>query len=192
MDIGDYFTINISCPNAYGGEPFCGPLNLEALLFELDKIQIDKPIFIKLPPDLSEKELDEILEISKKHSVHGFVVSNLTKDPVNIKIDKEEFKNVSKGKGGISGKPVEDLSNKLIARIYRKENGKFIIIGVGGIFSAEDAYKKIKLGASLVQLITGMIFEGPQLIGQINEGLTRLLKKDGFKNISEAIGADIN
>jgi len=190
LDIGDYFTINISCPNAYGGEPFCGPLNLEALLSELDKIQIKKPIFIKLPPDLSEKEVDDILEISKKHRVHGFVISNLTKDPSNLKVNKEEFKNVSKGRGGISGKPVEDLSNKLISRIYQKEGDKFIIIGVGGIFSAEDAYKKIKLGASLTQLITGVIFEGPQLVSEINRGLVRLLKSDGFQNISEARGTE--
>ncbi|MEK7149638.1 MAG: quinone-dependent dihydroorotate dehydrogenase, partial [Patescibacteria group bacterium] len=82
-------------------------------------------------------------------------------------------------------------ANNLIKYIYQKTKGEFVIIGCGGIFSAKDAYKKIRLGASLVQLITGMIFEGPQLISQINRGLVKLLKKDGFKNISEAVGIDV-
>ncbi len=94
--------------------------------------------------------------------------------------------------GGISGKPAEDLSNECIRYIYSKTKEKFVIIGCGGIFSAEDAYRKIKLGASLVQLITGMIFEGPQLISNINLGLVKLLKRDGFSNISEAVGKDAN
>lgn len=85
---------------------------------------------------------------------------------------------------------MEDLANKQIKMIYQKTKGKYIIIGCGGVFSAEDAYKKIKLGASVIQLITGMIFEGPQLISEINQGLVKLLKKDGYKNISQAIGID--
>lgn len=90
----------------------------------------------------------------------------------------------------ISSKPLEDLSNKIIAYIYKKTRGKYIIIGFGGVFSAEDAYKKIKLGASLIQLITGMIFKGPQLISSINIGLVEFLKRDGFRSINEAIGVD--
>ena len=85
---------------------------------------------------------------------------------------------------------MEELANKQISYIYRKTGRKYVIIGCGGVFSAEDAYKKIKLGASLVQLVSGMIYEGPQLIGEINKGLVRLLKKDGFNNISQAIGVD--
>jgi dihydroorotate dehydrogenase len=82
------------------------------------------------------------------------------------------------------------LSNKLIRLTYRKYNRRFVIIGVGGIFSAEDAYAKIRYGANLVELVTGLIFEGPQLIGQINRGLVDLLHKDGFSNVSEAVGVD--
>ena len=78
-----------------------------------------------------------------------------------------------------------------MAHIYKKEGKRFALIGVGGVFSAEDAYKKIRFGASLVQMITGMIFEGPQVVGEINRGLAELLKRDGFSNISEAIGADM-
>ena len=91
-------------------------------------------------------------------------------------------------KGNLSGKPTWDLSNNLIQQTYKKYSDRFVIIGVGGIFSAEDAYTKIKLGATLVELITGLIFEGPQLAGQINYGLVSLLEKDGFHSIQEAIG----
>ena len=101
-------------------------------------------------------------------------------------------KNVPK-KGGLSGKVVDDLSNELIRYVYKKtqkNERRFIIIGVGGVFNAEDAYKKIKAGASLIQLITGMIFEGPQVVGKINSGLVKLLQADGYKNISEAIGKE--
>jgi dihydroorotate dehydrogenase len=185
-DIGDYFTINISCPNAFGGAPFSDPERLNLLLNEIDKIGTKKPIFLKVSPDLSESEIDNIISISKSHRIDGFICTNLTKDRNNKKIiDKVLPEN-----GGISGKVVEELSNNLISYVYKKTQGKFIIIGCGGVFSAEDAYKKIKLGANLVELITGMIFEGPQLISEINQGLVRLLKKDGFTNISQAVGAD--
>lgn len=175
-DIGAYFTINISCPNAYGGLPFTDNKKLDKLLTQTDKIKTKKPIFLKMSPDLTDKELEGILDVAAKHKVDGFVCSNLTK---NSKMAE---------KGGLSGKLVEDLANELISKVYKKTKGKYIIIGCGGVFSAEDAYKKIKLGASLVQLITGMIFEGPQLIGEINRGLVKLLQKDGYNNISEAVG----
>lgn len=185
--IGHYFTINLSCPNAYGGQPFTDAIKLDKLLNQIDKIPTSKPIFLKLSPDLSKKELDAILSIIGKHRVHGFVCTNLTKNRNNSKIIEQ----CPTDQGGISGKVVEDLANKMISYIYKKTKGKYIIIGCGGVFSAEDAYSKIKAGASLVQLITGMIFEGPQLIGEINQGLVRLLKKDGFTNISQVIGKDI-
>lgn len=185
--IGDYSTINISCPNAFGGEPFSDPVKLDKLLTEIDKITTSKPVFIKMPVDVSEKEIDQILEVVKKHKIQGFICANLTKKRDNPKI---KDKNIP-GKGGLSGKIVEELSNRQIAYLYRKTAGKCIIMGVGGVFSAKDAYKKIKLGASLIQMITGMIFEGPQVISEINSGLVKLIKRDGFKNISEAVGYDI-
>jgi dihydroorotate dehydrogenase subfamily 2 len=184
--LGDYFTINISCPNTFGGQPFTQPQELDRLLEALDKIKTKKPIFVKFPPDLKKKQIDAILTVCSKHRVHGLILSNLTKNRNNKAI--KDFKLPSYG--GMSGKVVEQLSNDLIGYVYKKTKDRFIIVGVGGIFNAEDAYKKIRLGASLVQLITGMIYEGPQLIGDINRGLVKLLQKDGFKNISEAIGAD--
>jgi dihydroorotate dehydrogenase subfamily 2 len=181
--IGDYLTVNISCPNAFGGQPFTDPNLLERLLTRVDQLadlpdgKAGKPVFLKLSPDLSEQQLDALLDVSARHRVDGFVCTNLTKDDQ---------------RGGISGKPVRHRSDAQIEHVYRKTNGQKAIIGVGGIFSAEDAYRKIRKGASLVQLITGMIYQGPQLIGDINRGLVRLLKRDGFTAISQAVGADVS
>jgi len=180
-DLGNYLTINISCPNAFGGQPFSNPELFERLMKEVDGLKIRKPIFVKMSPDLTLDNLDKILSISKKHNVQGFICTNL-------------IKNGDKSGGGYSGKMVERKSNEMIKHVYsktKKWNKKVIVIGCGGIFSAEDAYKKIRFGASLVQLITGMIYEGPSLIGGINEGLIRLMRKDGFKSIAEAVGADV-
>lgn len=185
-EIGDFFDINISCPNTFGGQPFSDPVKLHKLLTEIDNVPTKKPIFLKMPPDLTDKQIDNILEVVKKHRVSGFICSNLTKNR-KLMASKIYDRDIPE-KGGIGGKVVEDLANDLIQKLYQKNKGKYIIIGCGGIFSAEDAYKKIKLGASLVQLITGMVFEGPQLISEINQGLVKLLQEDGYKNISEAIG----
>lgn len=178
LKIGDFYVLNISCPNAYGGQPFSRLGAYKDLLKETRKIKVKKPIFIKLSPDLTKKNIDGIIKLSLKYGVKGFIISNLTKKH-------------GKSDGGVSGKLVEEKANKLLAYVYSKTKGKFILIGVGGIFSAEDAYRKIKLGASLVELITGVIYQGPSLIGEINYELVRLLKKDGFRNIEEAIGANV-
>ncbi len=184
--IGDYFTINISCPNTYGGEPFVEPEKLDKLLQAVRTIPSDKPIFIKLPADLEKMTLDQIIELSRKYKIAGFIATNLTKNRNSPKIIEQDLPPV----GGLSGKVVEELANEQIKYIYHKAKSEFVIIGCGGVFSAEDAYKKIKLGASLIQQVTGMIFEGPQLISEINLGLVELLKRDGLTNISQAIGKD--
>lgn len=180
QEIGDIFVINISCPNAYGGQPFHNADSLNKLLSSITKIKTKKPIFIKLSPEIDKKNLDNIIALALKYGVKGMICSNLSKN--NKILDNKKFN------GGLSGKPAEKLSNAQIKYVYRKSKGRLIIIGVGGIFSAKDAYEKIKLGASLVQLITGMIYEGPQLISEINQGLVQLLKEDGLDHISEAIG----
>lgn len=185
IDSGQIFDINISCPNAFGGTPFTDPQKLHKLLLQVDKIPTQKPVFIKMTPDLTDSQVDEILKVVRKHKIAGFICTNLTKRRNYNIADKFIPKD-----GGLSGKIVEELANRQIQRIYQKTKGKYIIIGCGGVFSAEDAYKKIKLGASLIQLITGMIFKGPQVIAEINQGLVRLLKKDGYKNISQAIGKE--
>jgi dihydroorotate dehydrogenase len=180
-DVGQYFTINISCPNTCEENPiFAEPENLDFLLTKIFSIPKIKPVFIKLSSELPENQLAGILTVCGKHPVDGFICSNLTKaNPYH-----------HQGKGGFSGKVTEELSNRLIAKVYKFYGGKKIVIGCGGVFSAEDAYKKIRLGASLIQLITGMIYQGPQLIGEVNRGLVKLLERDGYKNISEAVGVD--
>ena len=187
LDIGQYLTLNISCPNAFGGEPFTDPDRLDILLSEIDDIRTKKPIFLKMPADLTTEQLDALVAVADRHRVHGFVLSNLTKKFERPEVQQDEIKGLVHG--GISGKPTFNQSNALIAHLYQKVSGRYVIIGCGGIFSAEDAYEKIRQGASLVQLITGMIFEGPQLIGEINLGLVKLLQRDGFENVSRAVGS---
>jgi dihydroorotate dehydrogenase len=185
-NIGDFYTINISCPNAFGGETYAEAERLNLLLKRLKTLNVTKPLFLKMPINLEWNEFKKLLDVAVKYEISGVVIGNLTKvRDENLIKDKipEELK------GGISGKPCYDLSNELIFKTYEKYYGKLVIVGVGGIFSAKDAYEKIKRGASLVQLITGMIFEGPQLIGEINKGLVDLLGNDGYSNIAEAVGA---
>ena len=179
--IGDYITINISCPNAYGGEPFTFPADLQDLLAAISKIPNTKPVFVKMPADINTAQLHELLLVCKKYAIKGIIISNLTKDRSSSAIDQQEIK-MAIPKGGISGKPTFAKSNELIRYAYQNFKNDFVIIGCGGIFSAEDAYAKIKAGASLVKLITGMIYEGPQVVSEINSGLVKLLARYGFLN----------
>lgn len=184
--IGDYVTVNISCPNTSGGEPFADPGHLDHLLSALDGLALTAPLFVKLPVDLSKAEVEDLLAVAERHRVTGFVCTNLSK-----RRDLPVLRGHSvPPHGGISGKVVEGQSNVVLRHVARRSRGRFVLIGVGGVFSAEDAYKKIRLGASLVQLITGMIYRGPQVISEINQGLVQLLLRDGFTNIADAVGAD--
>lgn len=185
-EVGDFVEINISCPNTFGGEPFTDTESLAKLLDKIGELKIEKPIFLKMPINLSWADFQELLDIAVIKGVSGIVIGNCSKDRETLKEIGKIPDNIA---GSLSGKPTEELSNKLISKTYEKYGDKFVIIGVGGIFSANDAYEKIKRGASLVQLITGMIYEGPQLIGEINQGLVRLLHEDGYKKIEEAVGA---
>lgn len=189
LPVADYLTINISCPNAFGGEPFTKPALLEQLLYSIDPLETRKPIFLKMPVDLSFDEMESLVDVALRHRVHGLIFSNLTKRRDRSEMRKDEP--VPSVHGGLSGKPVYQASNAHLAHFYRHVGSRFVLIGSGGIFSADDAYQKICHGASLVQLATGMIFEGPQLIGQINRGLVQRLKRDGFTSIKEAIGSKI-
>ena len=182
--IGDYATINISCPNAFGGQPFTDAYKLDLLLKKIMSAPKTKPVFLKLSPDLTTKEVDDIITVTEKYSIDGFVCTNLTKNRNSENIADDSIPE----KGGLSGKIVGELSDRMIRYIYKKTGGKYVIIGVGGIFTAEDAYRKIKAGASLLELITGMIYQGPQTLSDINMGLVDLLKKDGYKSIREAVG----
>ncbi len=176
--IGDYMTINISCPNTFGGQPFNDAARLNQLLTAIDRVRNTRPIFLKLSPDLSEAELHAIAEVALAHKIDGLITSNLTKQHAH-------------GNGGLSGKPVEEKSIAHLIYLRKTFGNKFILIACGGVFTAEDAYQRIRNGASLIQLITGMIFQGPQLIGEINRGLVDLLKRDGYQSIKDIVGIDI-
>lgn len=187
-DIGHFYTINISCPNTFGGEPFTTPTKLKALCKAINKLTFTKPVYFKM--QLAEwDEIKPLMEIMNSFDfIKGVIISNLEKDRSNSLLDSKEREKIKDIKGGLSGKMLREKSNKIIAEAFKQYGDRFTIVGVGGIFSADDAYDKIKHGASLVQLITGMIYEGPGLIKSINEGLVELIKKDGYTTISEAVG----
>lgn len=182
-----YYELNISCPNLSGNISFYPPKNLERLLLAIDKLRLKKPVFIKMPIEKKDEEVHAMLKVIDKHKVSGVIFGNLQKDRKHKTLDKKEVARFTAGY--FSGKPTFDRSNELIALTYKKYKNRFVIVGCGGIFNANDAYTKITLGASVVQLITGMIFEGPALIMEINFGLAELLKNDGFSHISQAIGS---
>lgn len=184
-----YYELNISCPNLAVDISFYKEKNLSELLNTVDKLKLAKPYFVKMPIEKGNEEFLKILKVINKSKASGVIIGNLQKNRKDKSIDRRE---VEKFKvGNFSGKPTFERSNELIQLTYRKYKDRFIIIGCGGVFSAEDAYIKIKNGASLVQLITGMIYEGPQLVWQINYNLARLLRKDGYKDIKEAVGASV-
>ena len=180
--------INISCPNA-GKEPFIYAGTLETLLSELDSVERNVPFWVKMPHLYDLKQFDSLLKVIVEHNIQGVTVANLIKDRERVDLKDPLTDDI---RGGLSGKPTRAHSLELIKHTYKNYGDKLTIIGVGGVFSAEDAYAKIKAGASLVGLITGLFFEGPQLIGRMNRELSQLLKNDGFSSISEAIGADFN
>ena len=195
-DIGDYYDVNISCPNTQDGEPFVDKDNLDALLIAINK-EIrpitNKPIYVKLAADMTLDEINIIVDGCVEHGMDGVVCTNLAKPQYNSEHRPEEYPTVDgrlpKGKGAMSGLPLQRISTNVIRHVYRRTRGKLTIIGVGGIFTAKDAYEKITSGASLLHMITTMIFDGPQNINEINRGLVKLLKKDGFETLAEAVGS---
>ncbi len=178
--------INISCPNTFGGEPFTTPDRLEKLLAKVDKLSLKKPVFIKMPINLPLAEFDSLLDVLVRHHVAGVTIGNLHKDRNTVELQDDLPDEV---KGNLSGTPTKHITTHLIEHTYNRHGKALVIIGVGGIMSAMDAYEKICAGASLVGLITGLIFEGPTLPGDINYGLIRLLRADGYTSINQAIGS---
>lgn len=180
-----YFELNISCPNTLLPEPFTNKNNLELLLRDVGKLNIKQPIYIKMPNEIEENRVFELIDCSLNNGVNGFIFSNLVKDRTNKYLNRGELAKFAGLKGNFSGRPTCENSNRLIKTVRARYGKSIVIIGCGGIFDAVGAYEKLKLGANLVQLISGMIFEGPQLVGEINRDLVDLMKKDGLTNISE-------
>ncbi|QGQ97423.1 quinone-dependent dihydroorotate dehydrogenase [Paenibacillus psychroresistens] len=190
---GDFFVVNISSPNTPGlrslqhGEEL--RILLEAVKEEMS-IQrnrhggSNKPIWVKIAPDVSVEELSYMIETIVQSGITGVIATNTT-----LNRDGLQHVNATEA-GGLSGKPLTNRSTEIIRQIYKQTNGTLPIIGCGGVFTAEDAYDKIRAGASLVEVYTALIYEGPSLIKRLNKGLLQLLARDGYSHISQAIGAD--
>jgi dihydroorotate dehydrogenase subfamily 2 len=160
-NVGDFYTINISCPNAFGGETFTTPELLKALLSELKTIKHSKPMYVKMPINLSWNVFEELLSIIDVLGYSGVVIGNLNKDYNTLDYRDEAPEQY---RGGLSGKPCEQLSNTLIRKTRERFGKRFTIMGCGGVLSPESALEKFNAGADLIQMVTGLIFEGPSLV----------------------------
>ena len=175
-DFVDYIVVNVSCPNISDLHKLQDQDALELILRTLDglrmKMAVRKPILLKISPDLNTHQLDETIEVINRCNIDGVIATNTTTSRSNLKTDATKIK--AMGNGGLSGKPIKDRSTELIKYISTKTNGKLPIIGVGGIFNANDAIEKLNAGASLVQVYTGFIYEGPAIAKQINKAIYKL------------------
>ncbi|CAH1401066.1 unnamed protein product [Nezara viridula] len=187
----DYLVINISSPNTPGLRDWQRKEQLEVLLTKLKKVRdtqpVRPPLLLKLAPDLTSEQIQDIaiLVLKPQCQVDGLVISNTS----TSRYDDLE-KDLAKEAGGLSGAPISKASTSMIATMYKLTKGQIPIIGVGGVFTGEDALEKIKAGASLIQLYTAYVYHGPPRITRLKKELTELLEKEGFKSISEAVGAD--
>lgn len=174
----DYFVLNVSCPNVGSHAKLEDVDYLRELITEVKKINVSKsnpkPILLKIAPDLNNNQLDEIIELVAETKIDGLIVSNTSVNREGLKTSTKILDEI--GNGGLSGKPIRERSTKMIKYLSEKSNKAFPIIGVGGVHSAKDAMEKLDAGASLLQLYTGFIYEGPQLINDIN---AELLKRAG-------------
>lgn len=167
-----YFELNISCPNIRLKDTFTSSASFTKLCSAVANLKLTQPIFVKMPNEISPKDSDQLVAIALKHNIHGFIFSNLVKDRSNPAFNQAELTRVSHMAGNFSGRPAYNNSNMLIAHTRQQFGNQVAIIGCGGVFNARDAQAKLDAGADLVQLITGVIFQGPQLIGQINKTLS--------------------
>ena len=184
----NYITINISSPNTPGLRDFHDKSILQNLLKNITdftkKNKIQKPLALKVSPDMAESEISYIIELMKKFKILGIIISNTTdKNRENL---TGSFKNEI---GGLSGEPLNKISNDLTKKFYKETKGEITIIGVGGVNSGKTAYEKFKSGANLVQLYTGMIYEGPGIVKKIKAELINILVKEKIKNVNEIVGA---
>jgi dihydroorotate dehydrogenase len=174
-DYADYFVINVSCPNISNLSKLQDQDALEKILSEIIALRSDKkvkkPVFLKISPDLNEKQIDETLKIVHDTGIDGLVVTNTTVSRENLKTSSDAVKNI--GNGGLSGLPIRERSTEIIRYISNKTKQKLPIIGVGGIMSPQDALEKLEAGASLIQVYTGFIYEGPGIVKAINKAILK-------------------
>ncbi|KAH7945003.1 hypothetical protein HPB49_004740 [Dermacentor silvarum] len=188
-DLADYLVVNVSSPNTPGLRTLQGRHHLENLLLKVlearDSLPRRLPVLVKIAPDLSDEEKADIAAVVINTKVDGLVVCNTTVSrPSSLRSEHRVQP------GGLSGRPLGDLSTQTIADLYRLTKGSIPIVGVGGVFSGEDAYAKIRAGASAVQLYSALIYNGPPVVRTVKAQLAELLRKDGYVRIQDAVGAD--
>ena len=189
-EVADYITVNISSPNTEDLRSFHNELKLDELLKIINKekktLNSSIPIVVKVSPDISDQDISKISDVLLNNNIEAVIISN-TSDAT-----RDGLNNISKHqKGGLSGKPIEEKSTKLISKFYNILKGRIKIIGVGGVDSGKSAYNKFLAGADYIQLYTGMVYRGPNIVGIIKKELKELLLKDGVKNFTEIIGKKI-
>lgn len=186
-EVADYIAVNISSPNTPNLRELQKAENLEELLGALQNRNRELgplPLLVKIAPDLAEDEIEAIADRCLRLGVSGIIATNTTVGREGLITDVDSI-----GAGGLSGKPLRSRSTEIISKIYKYSGGKLPIIGVGGVFTAEDAFEKIAAGACLVQAYTGFIFQGPTFAADINTGLAKILEKRGFNKIDDAVGS---
>lgn len=190
-DLADYFVINVSSPNTPGLRSLQGSDQLEKIFDRLQSVNANKkPLLVKISPDLDNEAIKTIIDLVKTYQLSGIVATNTTiqRETLKTQILAKTGKKIQEETGGISGLPLSKCSTEIIRFIYQQTHGSIPIIGVGGIFSAEDAWEKITAGASLLQIYTGWIYQGPWIVKQILEELGEKLSQNNLSHISQAIG----
>ena len=195
--VSDYIAVNVSSPNTPQLRELQQSEQLESVLSALKtrareleskyKRDTPRPLLVKLSPDLSDEQLETIVEVVKRVGVDGIIATNTTITRANLETSTEKV--AAAGEGGLSGQPLKQISTRMIARLYQLTRGQIPLIGVGGIFTAEDAWEKVQAGASLIQVYTGMIYQGPSIARDINDGLSAILKREGFRHFDDAVGS---
>ncbi len=183
----DYVAVNISSPNTPGLRRLHERSALEAVLGTLVEanraLPKARPILLKVSPDEDEPQLAEVVDVGMAQGVDGVIATNTT-------LDRRGLRSIHSGEmGGLSGRPLRQRAQERLALLHRLTDGRMPLIGVGGMFDADDAYARIRAGAALVQVYTGLIYRGPGMVYAINRGLAARLRRDGFKSLSDAVGA---
>jgi len=187
-NLADYLTINISSPNTENLRSFHNQQELENLISAIDKekkvLKTKIPTTIKISPDINGNQIDQIAEVFLNYNIPAIIISNTTENNRDSLVNSNKYQ-----KGGLSGKPLEEKSNLLIKKFYKIFQGKIKIIGVGGVDSGKSVYEKLLCGANLIQLYTGMVYEGPNIVNKIIEELNGILKKEGISDLNNIIGS---
>ena len=189
--LSDYAVINVSSPNTPGLRSLQGTKQIKKLIQTLKDLSNCPPLLVKIAPDLSNEEIDELARVAIENGIDGIIAINTSLNRFNLKNLRIKTGNtLEKENGGLSGLPLEKRGLEVIRRLRKSTNHSLPLIGVGGISSAQTAWERIAAGASLVQVYTGWIFEGPNLVPNILDGLTLQMEKHGFQNIKEVIGSE--